>query len=125
MAVQTALLGSIGPDEGATLQAAFAAVSTTASTTCFLFNYLVDGVCAKIGQSVGAGEARVLRQRVRLALICAVCAGVIGFALVAGLQIPITVLLKLSPEVSLLCHGQAPPKLYTCSKKHGILVLTC
>ena len=100
MAVQTALLGSLGPVEGATLQAAFAAVSTTASTTCFLFNFLVDGVSAKVGQSVGAGAWQVLRQRVRLALICAVCAGLIGFAVVAGLQKPITVLLQLSPEVS-------------------------
>lgn len=64
--VQTALLGTYG---GSPVQAAFAAVSTTANTTCFLFNFLVDGVSAKVGQSVGSGNFRGLRSCVRLALL--------------------------------------------------------
>lgn len=64
--VQTALLGRHG---GSPVQAAFAAVSTTANTTCFLFNFLVDGVSAKVGQSAGAGDLHVLRSHVRTALL--------------------------------------------------------
>ncbi|EIE23957.1 hypothetical protein COCSUDRAFT_62487 [Coccomyxa subellipsoidea C-169] len=60
--VQTALLGTYG---GSPVQAAFAAVSTTANTTCFLFNFLVDGVSAKVGQSVGSGKWTLLRSRVQ------------------------------------------------------------
>jgi Na+-driven multidrug efflux pump len=63
--VQTALLGKHG---GSPVQAAFAAVSTTANTTCFLFNFLVDGVSAKVGQSAGTGNWRVLHSRVRMSL---------------------------------------------------------
>jgi len=64
--IQTALLGTYG---GSPVQAAFAAVSTTANTTCFLFNFLVDGVSAKVGQSVGTANWTVLHSRVRLALL--------------------------------------------------------
>lgn len=43
--VQTALLGKYG---GSASQAAFAAVGTTANATCLLFNFLVDGISAKV-----------------------------------------------------------------------------
>ncbi|BDA46390.1 probable protein DETOXIFICATION 45, chloroplastic at C-terminar half [Coccomyxa sp. Obi] len=94
--VQTALLGTYG---GSPVQAAFAAVSTTANTTCFLFNFLVDGVSAKVGQSVGSGNFSVLQSRVHLALLCALGAGLVAFTVLAGLQRPITAFLNLSPEV--------------------------
>ena len=43
--IQTALLGLHG---GSACQAAFAAVGTTANATCLLFNFLVDGISAKV-----------------------------------------------------------------------------
>jgi hypothetical protein len=43
--IQTALLGLYG---GSACQAAFAAVGTTANATCLLFNFLVDGISAKV-----------------------------------------------------------------------------
>ena len=43
--IQTALLGNYG---GSASQAAFAAVGTTANATCLLFNFLVDGISAKV-----------------------------------------------------------------------------
>ena len=43
--IQTALLGLHG---GSACQAAFVAVGTTANATCLLFNFLVDGISAKV-----------------------------------------------------------------------------
>ncbi len=62
--VQTALLGKYGSES----QAAFAAVDTTCHIATCLFNFLVDGVSAKCGQSVGQGNWKALQTRVRLAL---------------------------------------------------------
>ena len=42
--VQTALLGQ----KSSTTLAAFAAVNTSANLACFLFNFLVDGVTARL-----------------------------------------------------------------------------
>jgi len=64
--VQTALLGSYG---GSDMQAGFAAVATTANTVCFLFNFLTDGVSAKLGKNAGAADWVSLRKHVKLALI--------------------------------------------------------
>ncbi len=64
--LQTALLGSYG---GSDMQAGFAAVATTANTVCFLFNFLTDGVSAKLGKNAGAADWVSLRKHVKLALI--------------------------------------------------------
>lgn len=63
--LQTALLGRYG---GRNMQAAFGAVSTTANTICFLFNFLVDGVSAKIGSNAGAMDWHALNKHVKLAI---------------------------------------------------------
>jgi Na+-driven multidrug efflux pump len=64
--LQTALLGSYG---GSDMQAGFGAVATTANTVCFLFNFLTDGVSAKLGKNAGAADWASLRKHVKLALI--------------------------------------------------------
>ena len=64
--LQTALLGRYG---GSELQAGFAAVATTANTVCFLFNFLTDGVSAKLGKNAGAQDWQSLYRHVKLALI--------------------------------------------------------
>ena len=96
MTLQTSLLGIYG---GSSVQAAFAAVSTTSNFICLLFNFLIDGVSAKVGQSAGASNYKVLQQRVRMALLCALGAGLIACAFLAGLQGPISALLDLTPAV--------------------------
>ena len=65
MTLQTALLGRYG---GRDTQAAFGAVATTANTVCFLFNFLVDGVSAKIGSNAGAMDWHALSKHVKLAI---------------------------------------------------------
>lgn len=64
--LQTALLGNYG---GSSMQAGFGAVATTANTICFLFNFLTDGVSAKLGNNAGAKEWAMLHRHVRLALM--------------------------------------------------------
>ncbi len=124
--VQTALLGHYG---GSASQAAFAAVGTTANATCLLFNFLVDGISAKVcihtlqqdlvqhtsrgcpecfmlllhfsqvGHSAGAGKLDVLRQKVRLAILCALAAGATAFVALAALQYPVSTFFALTSEV--------------------------
>ncbi|CAL5227558.1 g10550 [Coccomyxa viridis] len=94
--IQTALLGHYG---GSASQAAFAAVGTTANATCLLFNFLVDGISAKVGHSAGAGKLDVLRQKVRLAILCALAAGAIAFVALAALQYPVSTFFALTTEV--------------------------
>ena len=55
----------------------------------------------QVGQSAGAGRLDVLQQRVRLAIYCALGAGVIAFAALAGLQFPVSAFFALSSEVRL------------------------
>ena len=62
---QTALLGRYG---GSDAQAAFAAAAATATTVCSLFNFLVDGVSAKVGKSIGEKDWQMVGRRVRLSL---------------------------------------------------------
>lgn len=63
--LQTALLGNYG---GSSMQAGFGAVATTANTICFLFNFLTDGVSAKLGSNAGTQDWAMLNRHVRLAL---------------------------------------------------------
>ncbi|KAK9808803.1 hypothetical protein WJX72_004017 [[Myrmecia] bisecta] len=96
VAVQTALLGTYGSHS----QAAFAAVDTTCRVATCLFNYLVDGVSARCGTSVGQRNWKGLQTRVRLALSCsAVCGGLVA-ALLALLKGPVFYLLSLEPAVA-------------------------
>ena len=56
--IQTALLGKYG---GSASQAAFAAVGTTANATCLLFNFLVDGISAKVCYCLSGITLQVIR----------------------------------------------------------------
>ncbi|KAK9836028.1 hypothetical protein WJX81_007032 [Elliptochloris bilobata] len=94
--VQTALLGQ---KESSAPLAAFAAVNTSANLACFLFNFLVDGVAAKVGQSAGARDWQGARHRAKLAIVCALGAGGLAAVALAALQRPISAFLHLEPEV--------------------------
>lgn len=64
-ALETALLANYA---GSNALAAFAAVNTSANFATRIFNFLVDGVSAKVGKSVGQGAWGELAFRVQLAL---------------------------------------------------------
>lgn len=65
-ALQTALLGRYA---STTSLAAFAAVSITAGFASRVFNFLVDGVSAKVGKSVGQRRWGEVAVRAQLALL--------------------------------------------------------
>ncbi|DBB06548.1 TPA: hypothetical protein ACH3X1_012088 [Trebouxia sp. C0004] len=81
------------------MQAGFGAVATTANTVCFLFNFLTDGVSAKLGKHAGAADWVSLRKHVKLALICGLAGAALACSTLAVLKPPITLLLNLQPEV--------------------------
>lgn len=63
---QTALLANYA---GSTSLAAYAAVNISANFATRVFNFLVDGVSAKVGSSVGEQDWEVLAFRVKLSLM--------------------------------------------------------
>lgn len=62
---QTALLGHYASTQAL---AAYSAVSISAGTLLSVFNFLADGVAAKVGLSVGQRDWHAMTARVRLAL---------------------------------------------------------
>ena len=56
-------------------------------------------VLPQVGHSAGAGRLDVLRQKVRMALYCALAAGALAFAALAGLQFPVSAFFALTSEV--------------------------
>ena len=50
------------------MQAALVAAATVATTLCSLFNYLVGGVCGKVGAAAGAKNWDLVVIRTRLSL---------------------------------------------------------
>ena len=95
--VQASLLGLyVGIDA----LGAFGAVSITAGFATRVFNFLVDGVSAKTGKSVGLRDWKLVAARVRLSIGFACGAGIIAATTLAFLIKPVSVnVLKLSPDV--------------------------
>ncbi len=63
--IQTSLLGN---HASTAALAAFGAVATTAGTLLSVFNFLTDGVAAKVGWSVGQRDWASFAARVRMAI---------------------------------------------------------
>jgi Na+-driven multidrug efflux pump len=83
--VQTGLLGTY---VGTSALGAYGAVSITANFATRVFNFLVDGVSAKTGKSVGLRAWGLVAARVRMSL---------GFALTAGLLAAISLIFLIQP----------------------------
>jgi Na+-driven multidrug efflux pump len=83
--VQTGLLGTY---VGTSALGAYGAVSITAGFATRVFNFLVDGVSAKTGKSVGLRAWGLVAARVRMSL---------GFALVAGIAAAISLIFLIEP----------------------------
>lgn len=95
--MQTALLGK---HAGTASLGAFGAVSVTAGFATRVFNFLVDGVSAKTGKSVGLRAWSELAARVRFSLLFALAAGCTAAVLLAMLIDPISIdVLKLKSDV--------------------------
>ena len=71
LAVQVSLIGR----RDVRMQAAFGLVVTTTGLGTTVFNFLVDGVTAKVGRSVGAAAWAEAAGRVRMALLAAMLCG--------------------------------------------------
>lgn len=101
--VQAGLLGTyVGTDA----LGAFGAVSITAGFATRVFNFLVDGVSAKTGKSVGLRAWNELGMRVRMSLGFASCAGALASVTLAAIMRPVSVdVLRLSPEVQAEAEG--------------------
>ena len=56
-------------------------------------------VLPQVGHSAGAGKLNVLRQKVRLAITCALAAGATAFVALAALQYPVAAFFALTSEV--------------------------
>jgi Na+-driven multidrug efflux pump len=101
--VQAVLLGRYLGDSSL---AAFAAVGVTVGVATRLFNFLVDGISAKVGKAVGVRQWDAVTARIRLSLVTSLIAGISASLLLAILKQPIsTHLLKLKPEVELAAAG--------------------
>ena len=95
--VQASLLGTY---IGTSALGAFGAVSITAGFATRVFNFLVDGVSAKTGKSVGLRAWGLVAARVRMSLGFALTAGALAAGVLSLLIRPVSVeILKLSPEV--------------------------
>ena len=72
LCLQVALAGKMA---GSSVQAAFGLVTVTCGMGTTVFNFLVDGVVAKVGTAVGARRWDEARGRVRAALAAALLCG--------------------------------------------------
>ena len=82
LAVQIALLGR--RDTG--MQASFCLVATTTQLGTSVFNFLVDGVTAKVGTSVGAARWTEAAGRVRMAFAAALVCGSVASGILFALR---------------------------------------
>lgn len=95
--IQASLLGR---HAGVNALGAFGAVSISSGFFTRVFNFLVDGVSAKTGKSVGMHAWAELGSRVRMSLGFALISGLVAACLFALAKIPISnQVLELSPEV--------------------------
>ena len=95
--VQLALLGR----RATALQASFGLVVTATSFGSVVFNFLVDGVTAKVGNSVGARRYREATGQVRMAFLAALVCGGVAAATLLALRDPLFSLFKATPEVAM------------------------
>ena len=88
LAVQIALLGRLhrSRGEGATTQAAFGLCVTSCGVGVTVFNFLVDGVTAKVGERVGARRWRAAAGRVRMAIAAALACGCVATGALLALR---------------------------------------
>ena len=82
LAVQIALLGR--RDTG--MQASFCLVASTTQLGTSVFNFLVDGVTAKVGTSVGAARWTEAAGRVRMAFAAALVCGSVASGILFALR---------------------------------------
>ena len=93
---QLAMLGR----RATALQASFGLVVTATSFGSVVFNFLVDGVTAKVGKSVGAGRYREAAGQVRMAFLAALVCGGVAAATLLALRDPLFSLFRATPEVA-------------------------
>ena len=72
--VETAVLGSI--EDGYRLLSLYTIVTASTQFSSVVFNFLSDGVCAKVSSSVGKGDASLVRKHVRYSFLFATLGGV-------------------------------------------------
>ena len=94
--VQLALLGR----RATALQASFGSVVTATSFGSVVFNFLVDGVTAKVGKSVGSRRYREAAGQVRMAFLAALGCGGVAAATLLSLRDPLFSLFRATPEVA-------------------------
>jgi Na+-driven multidrug efflux pump len=95
--VQASLLGRYA---GTNALGAFGAVSITVQFGVRVFNFLVDGVSAKTGKSVGLHAWSELTGRIRMSLGFACVAGWVASCIVATVKNPVSEhVMELTPEV--------------------------
>ena len=94
--VQLALLGR----RATALQASFGSVVTATSFGSVVFNFLVDGVTAKVGKSVGSRRYREAAGQVRMAFLAALVCGGVAAATLLSLRDPLFSLFRATPEVA-------------------------
>jgi Na+-driven multidrug efflux pump len=96
LAAQIALLGR--RDTG--MQASFCLVVTTTQLGTSVFNFLVDGVTAKVGKSVGAARWTEAAGRVRMAFAAALVCGCVASGILFALRAPLFRLFRAAPIVA-------------------------
>lgn len=96
LAAQIALLGR--RDTG--MQASFCLVVTTTQLGTSVFNFLVDGVTAKVGKSVGAARWTEAAGRVRMAFAAALVCGCVASGVLFALRAPLFRLYRAAPIVA-------------------------
>ena len=89
LCLQVALAGKMA---GSAVQAAFGLVVVTCGMGTTVFNFLVDGVVAKVGTAIGARRWDEARGRVRAALVAALVCGGTATAVLLTLRAPLFVL---------------------------------
>ena len=93
---QLAMLGR----RATALQASFGLVVTATSFGSVVFNFLVDGVTAKVGKSVGAGRYREAAGEVKMAFLAAAVCGGVAAATLLALRDPLFSLFRATPEIA-------------------------
>ena len=94
--VQLALLGR----RRTALQASFGLVVTATSFGTAVFNFLIDGVTAKVGAGIGANKFSEAASQARFAFLAATVCGLIASGTLLSLRDPLFVLFHATPEVA-------------------------
>ena len=97
LCLQVALAGKMA---GSSVQAAFGLVTVTCGMGTTVFNFLVDGVVAKVGTAIGARRWDEARGRVRAALAAALLCGGTATAVLLTLRTSLFVLFGANQAVT-------------------------